>query len=139
VVGLDSFGKPDTLPRVFKKLVQSYALDAIDFLEPDKEIKVSKTGVSDLIQSARPACGIKDRRYIDEVLREFIHKIFSNRKNFIWMTRWSTCRFLTGPRMSRRDKDLPGWGAFRTGGGTVSKTTATIQENTEERELGNPD
>ena len=35
VVGLDSFGKPDTLARVFKKLFQSYALDAIDFLEPD--------------------------------------------------------------------------------------------------------
>ncbi len=91
--------QPDTLARVFRKLVQSYALEAIDFLEPDKEIKVSRTGASDLIQSARPACGIKDRRYIDEVLREFIHKIFSNRKNFIWMARWSTCRFLTGLKM----------------------------------------
>jgi len=60
VVGLDSFGKPDTLSKVFKKLVQSYALDAIDFLEPDKEIKVSKTGVSDLIQSARSA-GLESR------------------------------------------------------------------------------
>jgi hypothetical protein len=37
VVGLDSFGKPDTLARVFKKLVQSYALDAIDFLDRTHE------------------------------------------------------------------------------------------------------
>jgi hypothetical protein len=53
--GLDSFGKPDTFAKVFKKLIQSYALDAIDYLEPDREIKVSKTGVSDLIQSAQSA------------------------------------------------------------------------------------
>jgi len=55
VVGLDSFGKPDTFAKVFKKLIQSYALDAIDYLEPDREIKVSKTGVSDLIRSAQSA------------------------------------------------------------------------------------
>lgn len=55
VAGLDSFGKSDTFSKVFKKLIQSYALDAIDYLEPDKEIKVSKTGVSDLIQSAKSA------------------------------------------------------------------------------------
>jgi hypothetical protein len=60
VAGLDSFGKPETLARVFRKLVQSYALDAIDFLEPDREIKVSRTGVSDLIQSARSA-GLETR------------------------------------------------------------------------------
>ena len=28
--GLDSFGKPDSFSRVFKKLADSYALDAID-------------------------------------------------------------------------------------------------------------
>jgi hypothetical protein len=32
VAGLDSFGRPETLSRVFKKLIQSYALDAIDYL-----------------------------------------------------------------------------------------------------------
>jgi hypothetical protein len=37
VVGLDSLGKPDTLSKVFKKLVQSYALDAIDFLDRTHE------------------------------------------------------------------------------------------------------
>jgi hypothetical protein len=30
VVGIDSFGKPDTFSKVFKKLLESYALDAID-------------------------------------------------------------------------------------------------------------
>jgi hypothetical protein len=30
VVGLDSLGKPDTFSKVFKKLLESYALDAID-------------------------------------------------------------------------------------------------------------
>lgn len=55
VAGLDSFGKPDTFSKVFKKLIQSYALDAVDFLKPDREVKVSKTGVSDLIQSAKSA------------------------------------------------------------------------------------
>lgn len=55
VAGLDSFGKPDTFSKVFKKLIQSYALDAIDYLEPDRESKVSKTGVSDRLQSARLA------------------------------------------------------------------------------------
>jgi hypothetical protein len=55
VAGLDSFGKPDTFLKVFKKLIQSYALDAVDFQDPDKKVKVSKTGVSDLIQSARSA------------------------------------------------------------------------------------
>jgi hypothetical protein len=55
VAGMDSFGKPDTFFKVFKKLIQSYALDAIDYLEPEREIKVSKTGVSDLIQSAQSA------------------------------------------------------------------------------------
>ena len=65
VIGLDSFSKPETFAKVFNKLIQSYALDAIDFLEPDKEIKVSKTGVSDLIKSAqssqvesRPSVGL---------------------------------------------------------------------------------
>jgi hypothetical protein len=55
VVGIDSFGKPDMFSKVFKKLLERYALDAIDYLEPNKEIKVSKSGVSDLIQSAKSA------------------------------------------------------------------------------------
>lgn len=34
VAGLDSFDKPDTLAKVFKKLLASYALDAIDRFNP---------------------------------------------------------------------------------------------------------
>jgi hypothetical protein len=60
VAGLDSFGKPDTFLKVFKKLIQSYALDAIDFFEPDKDFRVSKTGVSDMINLARSA-GLESR------------------------------------------------------------------------------
>jgi hypothetical protein len=52
---MEGFGKPETFSKVFKKLIQSYALDAIDYLLPDKEIKVSRTGVSDLIRSAKSA------------------------------------------------------------------------------------
>lgn len=37
VAGLDSFGKPETCSQVFRKLLQSYALDAIDWLNPKKE------------------------------------------------------------------------------------------------------
>jgi hypothetical protein len=37
VVGMDAFGRPETFSKVFNKLVQSYALDAIDWFEPDKK------------------------------------------------------------------------------------------------------
>jgi hypothetical protein len=37
VVGMDAFGRPETFSKVFTKLVQSYALDAIDWFEPDKK------------------------------------------------------------------------------------------------------
>jgi len=36
VVGLDSFGKNHTFSKVFNKLIESYALDAIDWLKEDK-------------------------------------------------------------------------------------------------------
>ena len=45
VVGLDAFGKPDTFSKVFKKLLESYALDAIDWYNPDKENKALKSEV----------------------------------------------------------------------------------------------
>jgi hypothetical protein len=55
VVGMDSFGKPETFSKVFKKLLESYALDAIDraascnldFLYGSKEAKYNENG-SDL-------------------------------------------------------------------------------------------
>lgn len=65
VVGLDSFGKPETCSEVFKKLVQSYALDAIDWFDPEKEHKVLKGDVTKFLQASdkaefesRPSVGL---------------------------------------------------------------------------------
>jgi len=46
VVGVDAFGKPETFSKTFKKLVESYAMDAIDWLEEGKEDKSSKSEVT---------------------------------------------------------------------------------------------
>jgi hypothetical protein len=46
VAGLDAFGKPGTFSKVFKKLLESYALDAIDWHQPDKEQKALKSEVT---------------------------------------------------------------------------------------------
>jgi hypothetical protein len=46
VVGMDAFGKPETFSKAFKKLVQSYAMDAIDWLEKGEDPKSSKTDVA---------------------------------------------------------------------------------------------
>ena len=46
VVGLDAFGKPGTFSKVFKKLLESYSLDAIDWYDPDKDHKALKSEVS---------------------------------------------------------------------------------------------
>ena len=46
VAGMDCFGKPETFSKVFKKLVESYALDAIDSLREDGE-KAPKVSRSD--------------------------------------------------------------------------------------------
>lgn len=46
VAGLDAFGKPETFKKVFKKLVESYSLDAVEWLEPDKEYKALKSEVT---------------------------------------------------------------------------------------------
>jgi hypothetical protein len=46
VVGMDAFGKPETFSKTFKKLVQSYAMDAIDWFEEGKDHKASKTKVT---------------------------------------------------------------------------------------------
>ena len=42
VAGMDCFGKPETFSKVFKKLVESYALDAID--SSGQDIEKAKTG-----------------------------------------------------------------------------------------------
>jgi hypothetical protein len=65
IAGMDAFGRPDTFSKVFKKLLESYALDAIDWYEPDKEHKVLKSEVTKFRKAAhsakaeaRPAIGL---------------------------------------------------------------------------------
>jgi len=55
VVGLDSFGKPETLTKVFRKLVESYALAAIDWSEAGDKEKPSGTDVRTFLQAAGTA------------------------------------------------------------------------------------
>jgi hypothetical protein len=55
VSGLDSFGKPDTLSKVFKKLVESYALDAIDWYDPEKEISGEESMAAIFIEKVNSA------------------------------------------------------------------------------------
>ena len=53
VVGLDTFGKPETLAKVFKKLVESYALEAVDWSEPGHEERHSGAEVRTFLEAAR--------------------------------------------------------------------------------------
>ncbi len=46
VAGLEAFGKPDTFGKVLRKLLQSYALDALDGYEPEKSAKPLKSKVT---------------------------------------------------------------------------------------------
>jgi hypothetical protein len=55
VVGLDSFGKPESFSKAFKKLVESYALDAIDWFDPEKECKGLKGEVTKFMKASRTA------------------------------------------------------------------------------------
>ncbi len=55
VVGLDSFGKAESFSKVFKKLVKSYALDAIDWFEPEKEHRALKSDVTKLLKASQAA------------------------------------------------------------------------------------
>jgi hypothetical protein len=55
VVGLDCFGKPETFSKVFRKLVESYALDAIDWSEQESSGKASKSDVTKFLEGAKTA------------------------------------------------------------------------------------
>ena len=55
VVGMDCFGKPGTFEKVFKKLVESYALDAIDWYDEKVEFKRSKAKVNNFLKTANDA------------------------------------------------------------------------------------
>jgi hypothetical protein len=79
VVGLDGFGRPETFTSVFKKLVQSYALDAVDWLEEGKDQKVLKGDVTKFLKASakatverRPSIGLgSDMRLESENLTGF--------------------------------------------------------------------
>ena len=65
VVGLDCFGKPETFSKVFRKLVESYALDAIDWQEQERSGKALKSEVTKFLWAAtassvesRPSVGL---------------------------------------------------------------------------------
>jgi len=55
VVGMDCFGKPETFEKTFKKIVESYALDAIDWHDSIKESKESKDKVINFLAIANAA------------------------------------------------------------------------------------
>jgi hypothetical protein len=55
VVGLDCFGKPGTFSKVFRKLVESYALDAIDWQEQGRSGKALKSEVTKFLWAASAA------------------------------------------------------------------------------------
>lgn len=55
VAGLDSFAGPGALSKYFKKLVESYALDAIDRLDPDKEYKALRGKATSFLKDALSA------------------------------------------------------------------------------------
>jgi hypothetical protein len=65
VAGMDAFGKAETFSKVFRKLMESYALDAIDWLNAESEVKVLKSKVTDFLKTvnsskvkAHPAVGL---------------------------------------------------------------------------------
>jgi len=52
-VGMDAVGKPETFSKIFKKLVESYALDAVDWLDPEKEPEVPKSEVTKFMRDSQ--------------------------------------------------------------------------------------
>ena len=55
VVGLDTFGKTETFGKVFRKLIESYALDAVDWLEQESSGKTLKSNVTKFLWAANNA------------------------------------------------------------------------------------
>jgi hypothetical protein len=52
VVGMDCFGKPETFAKTFQKLVESYAMDAIDRFNSDTDATFSRDKAADFIEAA---------------------------------------------------------------------------------------
>jgi hypothetical protein len=55
VVGMDGFGKADSFSKTFRKLVESYALDAVDWYDPDKKVKALKSEVTGFLKASQAA------------------------------------------------------------------------------------
>ncbi len=55
VAGMDAFGRADTFEKVFTKLLDSYALDALDIYDENKDTKALKTPVTSFLKSVRSA------------------------------------------------------------------------------------
>jgi hypothetical protein len=55
VVGIDTFGKSTTFPLVFKNLLESYALDAVDRFQKETDAGTGKKAASDLLTAATAA------------------------------------------------------------------------------------
>jgi len=55
VAGMDAFGRPDTFSKVFRKLLESYALDAIDWYEEGKGYRALKSEVTKFRRAADAA------------------------------------------------------------------------------------
>ncbi|MEW6669534.1 MAG: DUF6569 family protein [Thermodesulfobacteriota bacterium] len=55
VVGIDCFGKAESFSKVFRKLVESYALDATDWYDPEKEHKALKSRVTEFMKEGLAA------------------------------------------------------------------------------------
>jgi len=52
VAGLEAFGKHGTFKKIFGKLIESYALDAIDWYDPEKEDKFLKSAVTGFMRTS---------------------------------------------------------------------------------------
>ena len=63
VAGMDCFGKPETFAKIFKKLVESYALDAIDSLDGEKAHKVTR-GDAGKFMEAWAGCRVETHRSV---------------------------------------------------------------------------
>jgi hypothetical protein len=50
VIGMDCVGKTDVFGKLFKKLVESYALDAIDWFDPKPETKSSRADAESFLK-----------------------------------------------------------------------------------------
>jgi hypothetical protein len=58
VAGIDCFGKSETFSKVFEKLVESYALDAIDSFKKEKAFKVTKSETGKFLE-ASAGCSVE--------------------------------------------------------------------------------